>query len=449
MSLQSRQSLALVGLLLLNTLLVASPSALSTETQTQPTEDWNIHLQSTYIWQRKAAFNSPYSGPKSLSGDYEKSYSLTGSMALGWRAWQGGELYFNPEVAQGVPMSNLLGLAGFPNGELARTSGASPTFYRARLFLRQTFNLGWEAEYLDSDANQLAGFADKNRLVITAGNLSVLDIFDDNRYSHDPRTQFMNWGLFTHGAYDYAADARGYTWGLAIEYLHDDWAIRAGRFIQPSEPNMLKLDERIFRHYGDQIEFEHSHQLAGQPGKLRLLVFRNRAIMARYDDALSLAAQTGSVPDINLVRHGEQIKHGLGINLEQAITNDIGVFARASWADGKTETYAFTHIDRNLALGVAVQGNRWQRADDTFGLVFSRNGLSAASRNYLAQGGIAFFLGDGQLNYQTENTLETYYSATLCKGWRATLDYQRISHPGYNADRGPVQIWGARLHAEY
>jgi len=409
-------------------------------------EEAGAKFQATYVWQRKSPFAAPYSGPHSLSPDREKSYSLTATAALGTRTWRGGEVYFNPEVAQGVPLSGLTGLGGFTNGEIARTSGPSATFYRARLFARQTWGLGGGGEKLESDANQLAGSVDRRRLVLTAGNLSVLDIFDDNSFSHDPRTQFLNWSLMTHGAYDYAADARGYSWGLALEYLSDDWTLKAGRFIQPKEPNQLALDPRIFRHYGDQIEIERVHAFADRPGKLRFLVFRNVARMARYQDALDLAAQVGGPPDINAVRTVERVKRGIGLNLEQEISPSVGLFGRASWADGQTETYAFTEIDRSLSGGVSVKGGAFGRARDTLGIAYVRNALSTAHRDYLAAGGLGFFLGDGALDYRPENILETYYSLNVVKDFWFSVDFQRISNPGYNADRGPATVISGRLH---
>ena len=412
-------------------------------------EDWNAKFQATYVWQAKRPFSAAYSGQNSLTTDREKSYSFTATAALGFRPWAGGELYVDPEAAQGVPLSNLTGLGGFTNGEIARVAGPTLKFYRARLFLRQTWGQGGEQEAVESDANQLAGMLDKQRVVITAGNLSVLDIFDANAYSHDPRAQFLNWSLMTHGAYDYAADARGYSWGLALEWYHDDWAMRAGRFIQPKEPNQLPLDPAIFRHYGDQIELQHAHMLGGQPGKLRLLAFSNRAKMSRFQDALDLAAQTGNAPDINNVRVGEQVKHGVGINLEQALSSDVGLFARASWADGQTETYAFTEIDRSISGGVLAKGGAWGRGRDTLGVAFACNGLSQVRRDYLAAGGMGFFIGDGRLNYRPEAVLESFYNLRVIKGAWFTLDWQHIRNPAYNADRGPVDVGSIRLHAEF
>lgn len=417
--------------------------------QTPDLEDWNAKFQMTYVWQDKRQFPAAYSGANSISPDKEKSYSFTATAAFGFRPWAGGEFYFDQEAAQGVPLSDLTGLGGFTNGEIARTAGPTLKFYRARLFLRQTWGLGGGEETVESDANQMAGTVDKRRWVLTAGNLSVLDLFDDNAYGRDPRTQFLNWSLMTHGAYDYAADARGYSWGIALERYHDHWALRVGRFIQPKEPNQLPLDFNISRHYGDQIEVEHAHSIGGQPGKLRLLAFRNRAKMSRFRDALDFAAKNGGAPDINLVRSGEQFKRGFGINLEQALDSDIGLFARGSWADGQTETYAFTEIDRSLSGGVLVKASAWRRGKDTLGVAFARNGLSQAHRDYLAGGGLGFFIGDGQLNYRPEAIFETFYSLNVTKGNWVSFDWQHIRNPAYNADRGPVNVVSIRLHTEF
>ena len=421
--------------------------------QTAESENWNAKFQSTYVWQRKNGFAAAYSGAHSLSAQREKSYSFTATAAFGYRPWQGGELYFNPEVAQGIPLSGLSGLGGFTNGEIARTAGSNPTFYRARLFLRQSWgdagSNAEKAEKVDSDANQLGGFVNKRRWVLTAGNLSVIDIFDDNDYSHDPRTQFLNWSIMTHGAFDYAADARGYSWGMALERYHDDWVLRAARFIQPREPNKLSLDPAIGKHYGDQIEIEHKHAIAGQTGKLRVLAFRNVAKMSNFDDAIRLGLLTATTPDINAVRTREQAKVGMGINLEQALTPDVGLFARASWADGKTETYAFTEIDRSVSGGLLVKGNAWGRGMDTVGVALAQNGLSNARRNYLALGGLGFFIGDGRIRYRAENIFEVFYNLRIVKNAWLSLDYQHIRNPAYNADRGPVNVVSMRLHTEF
>jgi len=412
-------------------------------------QDWNAKFQATYVWQEKGAFAAAYSGPNSLSTRREKSYSFSATAALGFKPWADGEVYFDPEAVQGVPLSGLTGLGGLSNGEIARTSGASLTVYRARLFLRQTWGLGGGSDLVESGANQLAGSADRRRWVLTLGNLSVIDIFDNNAYAHDPRTQFLNLSLMTHGAFDYAADARGYSWGAALERYGDGWAVRVGRFIQPEEPNGRALDTRIFRHYGDQIELEQGWTAASGPGKLRLLAFRNRAVMSRYSDALDQSAATAAIPDLRSVRTGAQVKKGAGLNLEQAVSANIGAFARAMWADGRTENYSFTEIDRSFSMGGVTKGERWGRGEDTAGLAVAVNGLSREHRDYLAAGGLGFFLGDGALNYRPESILEAFYNLAAIKGGWVTLDWQHIRNPGYNADRGPANFIGLRLHAEF
>jgi high affinity Mn2+ porin len=408
-------------------------------------EAYGAKFQSTYVWQRKYPFGAAYTGTNSLSPDIEKSYSFTATAALGARTWRGGEVYFDPEVAQGVPLSRLTGLGGFTNGEIARTSGPTPSLYAARLFVRQTWGLGGERETVESDANQLAGNVERRRLVLTVGKLSVQDLFDDNAYSHDPRTQFLNWSLMTYGAYDYAADARGYSWGFALEYFDDAWALRAGRFMMPKQTNGLALNPRIFASFGDQIELERSHMLGGQAGKLRVLAFRNQADMGGYSDAIADASASGATPDLATSRK-TRVKYGFGVNLEQDISASIGAFARASWNNGQVETFTFTEIDRSISAGVLIKGTGWNRAADSVGVAIVRNDISVPHRDYLAAGGLGFFLGDGQLRYQYEGIFETFYSAGIVKEVWLSADFQRIFNPAYNADRGPVSVVSARFH---
>ncbi len=402
-------------------------------------------FQTTYVWQRKYPFGAAYTGPNSLIPEIEKSYSFTATAALGARTWKGGEVYFDPEITQGVPLSRLTGLGGFTNGEIARTSGPNLTLYSARLFLRQTWGPGGDREAVESDANQLAGSVESRRLVLTAGKLSVQDLFDDNAYSHDPRTQFLNWSLMTYGAWDFAADARGYSWGFALEYFDGAWALRAARFMMPKESNGLALNPRIFASFGDQIELERSHMLFGRAGKLRVLAYRNQADMGGYRDSIADANASGSTPDLATSRK-TRVKYGFGVNLEQSLSPDAGVFARASWNNGEAETFAFTEIDRSLSAGVLIKGAGWNRATDSVGVALVRNGISGPHRDYLAAGGLGFFIGDGQLSYRTENIFEAFYSLGVVKEVWVSADFQRIFDPAYNADRGPVSVVSARFH---
>ena len=412
-------------------------------------ESWNAIFQTTYIWQHKPGFNADYSGANSLSPNAENSYTFTTDAFIGVRIRQNSELYLVPEITQGVPFSGLTGLGGFSNGEITRASGTNPTLYRQQLFLRQTWGLGGDIERLESGMNQLAGIVDNNRFVLTAGNFSTLNIFDNNTYAHDPRTQFMNWSNMTYASFDYTADARGFGWGFAGEWYRDNWVVRFGRMTVPKEPNVLQLDYQFFRHYGDQVEIEHSHELGGQPGKVRLLSYRDHAVLASYRDAINYGNATNTTPSIFNVRYAEKSKYGFGIDIEQAINADLGSFLRAMWTDGRTETDAFTEVDQSISGGISLKGTDWERAQDTVGFSLISNGLSKDRRDYLQAGGISFFIGDGALRYRPETILESYYSLNVTKHAWLTADYQHIANPAYNADRGPAEVFGMRLHLEY
>lgn len=411
-------------------------------------EDWSLHGQATYIRQHKPAFPAAYTGPHSLVPEAERSYSFTATVFAGARLWRGGEAYLNLEGIQGLPFSNQTGLGGFANAELQKTAGADIVVYRARLFWRQTFGYGGGEETLEADANQLRTTVDRRRLVFTVGNIAIGDLFDNNRFAHDVRGDFQNGSIINSGAYDYAADSRGYTAGAAVEWHDVAWAVRAGRFMLPKESNGLPLDTALGTHFGDQVEYERAISLGGHEGRVRVLAYHNVEIMGRYRDAIALGERLGQPPDITLVRKRNE-KWGVGANLEQDVTPELGVFVRASWNNGQTETYAFTEIDRSLVVGADLAGARWSRPDDHAAIAFVANGLSAAHRDYLAAGGLGFFLGDGALNYGYEETLEARYNLALGKHFAFGLDYQHTLHPGYNRDRGPANFYGLRLHAEF
>jgi carbohydrate-selective porin OprB len=417
-------------------------------------ENWNAKFQSTFNWQKHPGFSAAYSGPNSITTSAEEMYTFSTTAFLGFRPWQGGEIYLTPEIASGVPFStNLIGFGGFTNGEITRAGGTDPTLYRQKLFLRQTWNNGGGSEHVESGLNQLASFIDKNRFVLTLGNFSTLDVFDPNTYAKDARTQFMNWGNWTYAAYDYAADARGFGWGFAAEWYRDDWALRFGRMTGPQDPNGLPIDLALNKHYGDQIEVEHAHQLYGHTGKVRVLGWHNRAVLATFNDALAwLNTHPGQYtgPDALIAaRYTEQDKYGLGINVEQEISDNIGFFLRAMKADGRTETHAFTEVDGSFSSGFAIKGDLWGRGKDSIGISLAQNTLSADRRRFLAAGGTSFFIGDGALNYRPETIFESYYSLNLIKDIWLTPDYQYIANPAYNADRGPIHVIAMRLHAEW
>ena len=407
---------------------------------------FEAHAQATYVRQLKPSMSSPYGTGQSLRGEREWSYTFTSTLFLGARAGE-TELYFNPEFVQGDPLSSLHGLGGFTNGEAQRSAGPSLRGYRARLFARHTWNLGGQWEEQASEQNQLKTRYAAERVVLTVGNLSVLDVFDALDYSRDARTQFMNWASLTYGAWDYPADARGYTWGAALEYVRPEWQARIGRFLVPIESNGLRLDTTFMKRYGDVAEFEMPFKIAGHPAIARALAFRNRVTAGSFDDASALAASAGGTPDVALVRTGST-KQGAGFSTQMELSENVGAYVRAGWGDGRTETFMFTEIDRSLAAGVLAKGGMWSRADDKAGLAAYINGLSRSHRDYLARGGQGFFLGDERLNYGTERILEAFYSLGFGKSLSFSLGYQRIRNPGYNRDRGPADVYGMRLHAE-
>jgi carbohydrate-selective porin OprB len=421
--------------------------------ETTDEENLSAHAQTTFNWQTHPGYSAAYTGPNSMITGAESMYTFSATAMLGIRPWANGEFFYNAEMVEGVPFStNLVGLGGYTNGEITRAGGSSPSEYRQRLFLRQTWNNGGGSDRVEAEANQFAGFIDKNRFVLTVGNFSTLDVFDPNTYAKDPRTQFMNWGNWTYAAYDYAADARGFGWGFAAEWYRDDWALRFGRMTGPQEPNVLPTDFALDKHYGDQIEIEHAHTLFARPGKVRVLGYHNRAMLASFNDALNwLKANPGQYtgPDaLVAVRNTERDKYGVGINIEQEVNDNTGFFLRAMVTDGHTETYAFTEVDDSVSTGLALNGKLWQRSEDSAGVSLMQNYLSDDRRRFLEAGGISYFIGDGALNYRPETIFESYYSLNLFKGGWLTPDYQFIMNPAYNADRGPIHVFAFRFHAE-
>jgi high affinity Mn2+ porin len=425
-----------------------APVSANPQTALPESDNWNVHAQTTFLAQGYPAFRSPYTGPVSLPGGGQAQQTWTTTAFLGVRLWQGGEFYFDPELAQGFGLNGALGVAGFPNGEAQKAGGAYPKFRPQRYYLKQTFGLGGEQEDVADAANQLPGKRDIDRITLIVGRFAVGDFFDNNAYAHDPRADFMNWAMWSSAAYDFPADLPGYTRGAMVELNRKDWAVRAGLFEVPSAPNS---DVLTFKTGGTVVEFEERHAVFGQPGKLRLGTFANSGNTGNYNQALAIEG-TDPTLDINAViasiRH-DNLKYGFYANLEQQVATDIGLFARASWNNGQTEILSFTDIDRSISAGLSIKGSRWGRPSDTIGIGGAINGLSDAHRDYLAAGGIGLLIGDGQLNYRPEQIFETYYAYAIDKSFTFTADYQLITNPAYNADRGPVSVFSGRLHGEF
>ena len=421
-------------------------SAPSGETRAPAPQRFSVHGQGTVISQVHDAFTFPYEGPNSLPRHEGWKTSVTGTLFLGARLWEGSGLYFNPEVAGGEGFGGVKGVAGFPNGEIPRVGTPEPEPYVARLYFQQVFGLGGPREKVEDQQNQVAGYRDVSRVTVYLGKMSAVDFFDNNAYSHDPRSQFQNWALMDNGAWDYPADTRGYTIGGVVELNQANWALRYGAFAMPKEANGSTLDSHIPQALGQVVEFEQRWAIHDHPGTARVLGFANTANMGDYREAIDNPRPTG--PDITVTRT-YSTKYGFGLSAEQELLPGLGAFARLGWNDGHTESWAFTEIDRTASLGLSLKGDRWHRPDDVVAVAGVVNGLSRDHRDYLAAGGLGFLLGDGRLHYGYEQIAEAYYLIKLADHVFITGDLQFIINPGYNRDRGPVTVGGVRVHVEF
>jgi high affinity Mn2+ porin len=410
--------------------------------------DWNVHGQFTLIEQGYPAFRSPYQGQNSLAGWAQFKNTTSATAFIGVRAWDGLEFYVNPELMQGFGLSDTFGLAAYPNGEAQKSGFPYPRLNIARVFVRKTFGLGGEQETIEDGPNQLAGKQDISRITVTAGKMSVIDYFDNNSYSHDPRTNFMNWNMYCCGSYDLTMDKVGYTWGALAELNQKYWAFRAGYFLVPVVSNDNRFDTRFISRGEYIAELELRYQLAAQPGKLRLIGWVNRANAGSYAEAVALPLASPNYPDIALTRRGRN-NYGFVVNVEQAITDDFGLFSRASWNAGHTEKIGWTETDESLSFGGALKGTSWGRPNDKIGVSGVVEGLSREARAYFAAGGLGILIGDGALNYRRERVVEAFYAYSVNKVVTLTFDYQYFVNPAYNADRGPVSIFSSRIHVEW
>jgi len=411
------------------------------------TDRLSIYGQTTYVNQYAPSFREPYRGANSLIAKSGRE-TWDATLYTGLRLWQGAEVWINPEIDQGFGLSKTLGVAGFPSGEAYKVGANYPYLRLPRMFIRQTIGLGTAIEEVESAPNQFESSRPVNRLVITVGKFAVTDVFDTNKYAHDPRSDFLNWSLVDTGTFDYAADAWGFTYGTAFEWYQDRWTLRGGVFDLSIVPNSERLDPG-FRQFQLVFEIERRHDLWGEPGKLALTGYLSRGRMGRYKDAVQSAAMTGGPADVAAVRQYNS-RGGISLNVEQQILPNLGFFARAGLASGDIEPYEFTDIDRTIAAGLSVSGNLWGRPDDTFAIAGVINDISGNHRRYLNAGGLGILVGDGKLPHAgAEYIVEAYYKMNIVRGLFAAPDLQYIAHPAYNRDRGPVWIPGFRFHAEF
>ena len=407
--------------------------------------DWSIHGQTTWIAQGYPRFDAAYSGAQSLfpGGEVRDTVSATGFIGLA--LWNGAALYYDPELLQGLGLSDLHGVAGFPNGEAQKANVVYPHYNTSRLYYQQVFGFGGAQESVDDDANQIAQKVDVSRFTLTIGKMSVPDFFDGNAYAHESRTDFMNYAIVDSGAFDYAADQIDYTWGTVGELNQKTWAVRGGYFLVPTVQEGADFDTHFFRRGQYIVEGEDRYSLFSQPGKLRIGTWLTSAFAGSFAATLANPALNLDIAATRQTRN----EYGFYVSLEQAVTADFGVFSRLSWRNGQTEIMSFTDIDRSLSWGGVLKGTSWGRPGDQIGVAGVVNGLSSEYRAFLAAGGLGDIIGDGALNYREEKILETYYAYRLDKWSTFTVDYQFVADPAYNADRGPVHIFSGRFHAEF
>jgi high affinity Mn2+ porin len=406
----------------------------------------DFHFQLTTVTQYHPYFSAPYTGANTLQTKEKKATTLTATFFYGLQIGKIGEFYINPEIAGGAGLSSAKGIAGFTNGEAFRVGNPSPTIYVARAYLKHTFNLGGEEEYFSESANQVNKTRTKRYFEVVVGKFSIADFFDNNKFSHDPRSQFFNWALMSGGGWDYPANVRGYTWGAMMEYSSNAFKIRTAAVLVPKEANGNVMDTRIGQARSHALEIEKPIKFGRNSGTIRLLGFYTLANMGNYNLAVD---QRIFAPDITTTRKYSRTKYGALLNVEQSMGDDWGLFARASWNDGKNETWAFTEIDQSLCMGVVQKKGLLKRHSDELGFATVVNGLSPDHKQYLQTGGLGFIIGDGRLNYSPEWITELYYKINLFyEGFWLTPDYQFVVNPAYNKDRGPAHVFSIRAHIE-
>lgn len=416
-------------------------------------ERYSLHFQSTVATQYHPSFAAAYSGQNSLAPAAESATAFVSTIYADVRLWRGAELVFDPEMSGGKGLSRTLGVAAFPSGIVYRVGDPAPAIYVARLAISQTFGLGGGQVIEETGPNDLAGTRDRDGLTVSVGRLSVADVFDGNRYAHDPTERFFNWAMFASGAWDYAADTRGYTWGVLADLGMDWWSARAGIALLPKTANGQEFDWNVGKAHGLMAEYEARYTLRNLGGAASLLVFLNQARMGSYQQVLDNPAaytnDTGA-QDITMTRAYGRNKYGFALSVEQQLTSrGLGAFVRLSANDGATETWAFTEIDRSLAAGLVQGGALWHRDRDQAGVAAVINGLSSPHRRYLEGGGYGFIIGDGALSYAPEILAELYYSARVADLIAASVIYQPIVNPAYNHDRGPVHVLSGRVKVSF
>ncbi len=409
-----------------------------------------LGTQMDFIHQRLQPFSAKYSGDNSLQSGGDAKTSEAYGLYAGLRIARSLAGYMDVEMVRGKGVGRTVGLAGITNGDVIRQGSADlgDGPYIARMFLRYTIDLGADPDTLKRDMDQLPQIARAERVEVTAGKFALSDLFDVNRYANSTRQQFMNWGLFQNTGWDYAADTRGYSNGVAVEWIHRAWTLRAAVMQMPLKANGNVFDSDLRRAHGFNAEFEGHVEASGTV--FRLLAYENEARMGLYSAAVANAGASRK-PDITLDDTPGRFKYGWGVNVEQPLADsgETGAFLRYGWGDGAAESFVFTESDRHLSGGVQISGRHWNRDEDRLGIAMVIDGLGNAHRLYLAAGGDGFLLGDGALTYGEEQIVEAYYRVQIGKYVQLSPDFQYIKNPGYNRDRGPATVASLRLNVRY
>ncbi|MDE2155552.1 MAG: carbohydrate porin [Xanthomonadaceae bacterium] len=438
------------NLLFAATALVLATSTARADQASRFVPQW-LGAQYTLVDQHQSSLRSPYAGAQSLraQGDTARSHTFGAYFGVALPAHL--QFYFDVEMFKGSGVSGATGLGGLTNGDVIRSGSGnmSKRAYVARRYLRWVLPLGDDSTVVERAQDRLSGREATRRFEVKLGKMAANDDFDRNRYAGSTRTQFMNWTLFNDTAWDFAADTRGYTDGVMLAWVDAGWSLRYGIYRMPVHANGQRLVPSLRRARGEQVE------LTVQPDPdgwaLRLLAFRNTASMGVYRQAINTALASGSLPDITADERPGRHKYGFGLNGELPLADhgDTGLFLRAGWNDGRTESFAFTEVDRTLSGGFQLSGVHWNRSGDHLGVGVALNALSPGHREYLALGGNGFVLGDGALHYGKEQILETYYNLSLGKHLTLSPDLQLVRNPGYNRDRGPARFVALRAHLEF
>lgn len=407
--------------------------------------------QANFIFQTHPPFHADYSGKNSLNPNYEKATSRVLTLYTGLRVNDSTEFIVDVEEAGGAALSTGLGLAGNTDLDIVRNPSLSKAPYLARGMIHKVFALS--KDKVENERNSLSLFKElpRRRLEVRFGKFSMVDFFDQNSVGSDTHFQFTNWTVDNNGAYDYAADTRGYTVGATADFEDRNWGFRFAESLMPKVANGIDLVWKPWQAHAENFEYELRHGvIPKKPGVVRLLAFTNYANMGIYRVAIA-QFRAGLVPVPEITNHPWHItrKYGFGINLEQNLTRNLTAFGRFGWDNGKTESFAYTEVDQTFAGGLGANGSWWHRRYDRAGVAFVTNGICKDHQIYLADGGLGFLLGDGALRYGREKILETYYTAHLWRGIYLAPGLQHINNPGYNRDRGPVTVPTLRLHTEF